>query len=154
MSQIILNGVNLNELLEKIGQVVESKLQKCPSALEQKKSPKFLTRKEVASILNVTLSTLHDWTKLGWIQCYKVGRRVLYKESEVFANVEKLSLHKHKKGSCFPTIILFLLLSSSFGLIYEKPSSPFYSLSSSSSNGIYNTATIWTAVLPKGGAIC
>ncbi len=101
MEQILLNGVNLNELLEKIGQIIESKLQKCPSVLEQRKPAKFLTRKEVAQLLNVTVTTLHEWTKLGWIQSYKVGRRVLYKEVEVLSSIDSLASCKHKKGGGF-----------------------------------------------------
>lgn len=98
MSQIFLSGMNLNELLDNIGQLVEKKLDKALSQHVKPNKPKFITRKEVATLLNVTLATLHDWTKLGWIQSYKVGRRVLYKESEVIASVEKLALNKHKKG--------------------------------------------------------
>ena len=98
MSQLFLQGINANELLESLGQLIQKRLEKVLAQINHPTKPKFLTRKEVAKILNITLGTLNDWTKLGWIQCYKVGRRVLYKESEVFANVEKLALHKNKKG--------------------------------------------------------
>ncbi|MDE3235914.1 MAG: excisionase family DNA-binding protein [Bacteroidota bacterium] len=95
--QILLNGVNLNELLEKIGQLIENKLQKHPTAT-QKSNSKFITRKEVARLINVTLPTLNEWTKLGWLQSYKIGSRVLYKEAEVISAIDKLATFKYKKG--------------------------------------------------------
>ena len=98
MNQIFLSGVNLNELLDNIGQLVEKKLEKALSHHAKPNKTKYITRKEVAKLLNVTLATLHDWTKLGWIECYKIGRRVLYKESEVIASLDRLALNKHRKG--------------------------------------------------------
>lgn len=53
-----------------------------------------MTRKEVADLLHVTLPTLHDWTKLGRLQGYKVGNRVLYKANEIDMSILKM---KHKK---------------------------------------------------------
>jgi excisionase family DNA binding protein len=51
--------------------------------MEKKESFNYLTRKEVAKMLRITLPTLHEWTKLGWIPSYRIGTRVLYKNNEV-----------------------------------------------------------------------
>jgi hypothetical protein len=48
--------------------------------------------------LKITLPTLHDWTKLGYLRSYKMGTRVLYKQSEVIETLEKVPSFKHRKG--------------------------------------------------------
>ena len=101
VNNILFTGINPNELLEQIGQLIEKKLEKALSHSPKPNKAKFLTRKEVAQLLNVTVTTLHEWTKLGWIQSYKVGRRVLYKEVEVISSIDRLALCKHKKGGGF-----------------------------------------------------
>lgn len=44
---------------------------------------KYLTRKETAQILNVSLPTLNEYTKQNKIIGYRFGVRVLYKQSEI-----------------------------------------------------------------------
>lgn len=57
----------------------------------------YVTRFEVASMLKISLPTLSEWTKLGWLTSYKMGNRVYYKLNEVESAIEKLSNNKHKK---------------------------------------------------------
>ena len=45
----------------------------------------YITRKEVAALLQITLPTVHDWTKKGVLRAYKIGKRVYYKPAEVTA---------------------------------------------------------------------
>lgn len=52
-------------------------------------SEKLLTRKETADKLKISLVTLNDWTKRGLIQSYIIGGRVLYKEKEIEASLNK-----------------------------------------------------------------
>lgn len=51
-------------------------------ALDAKKEP-YLTRKQVASLLQISLPTLHQYTKQGLINSYKIGTKVRYKTSEI-----------------------------------------------------------------------
>ena len=44
---------------------------------------KYLTRKEVAKSLSITLPTLSVWTKSGKLKAYRISRRVWYKSDEV-----------------------------------------------------------------------
>ncbi len=98
MSELFLTGVNLNQLLETIGQLVESKIKSLLPHSNTNTQSKFITRQEVARLLKITLPTLNEWTKLGWLQSYKIGFRVLYKEEEVITSVEQLATFKFKKG--------------------------------------------------------
>jgi len=45
--------------------------------------PIFLSRYEVADLLKVCITTVHNYTKRGYLKPYGIGRRVLYKKSEV-----------------------------------------------------------------------
>ena len=97
MNTIILSGFTPDDLLLRIEQLIDAKLGSQTQTTNAKES-EYITRKEVAKLLKVTLPTLHDWTKQGWVQSYKIGNRVLYKQSEVESSVEQVLFHKHKKG--------------------------------------------------------
>ncbi|GAB3018601.1 hypothetical protein GCM10027284_42060 [Cyclobacterium sediminis] len=51
----------------------------------QSEPPKeiFLTRKEAAEKLRISLVTLNEYSKRGVLKSYLIGGRVLYKESEL-----------------------------------------------------------------------
>ena len=97
MNQILLNGINLNELLEKIGQLIDRKIGHVQQPTE-KKQTKFISRAEVSKLLKISLPTLNEWTKLGWLLSYKMGNRVLYRAEEVELAFCKVTAYKHKKG--------------------------------------------------------
>jgi excisionase family DNA binding protein len=97
MSQILFTGIKLNELLERIGQLIDSKIGVLPTKKKETQSD-YLTRAEASRLLKITLPTLHDWTKLGYLKSYKMGSRVLYKESEIIQTLEQVPSFKYKKG--------------------------------------------------------
>jgi excisionase family DNA binding protein len=94
--QILVSGITVNELLSQVEQIFDAKFSIFPK--EENNQPHYLSRKEVAKLLKITLPTLHDWTKLGRLKAYKIGSRVLYKPSEVQEALEKTQSFKHKKG--------------------------------------------------------
>lgn len=49
----------------------------------------YITRRDVATLFRVTLTTVHDWTRKGILQAYKVGNRVYYKRLEVESALTK-----------------------------------------------------------------
>jgi hypothetical protein len=55
----------------------------------------FITRQETASILKISMVTLHHWTNKGLIKHYKISSRVRYKKSEVLKMLEDGSLVKY-----------------------------------------------------------
>jgi excisionase family DNA binding protein len=96
MGQILVTGITVDELLSKIEQMIDAKTS--ISLKEENNQSYYLSRKEVAKLLKITLPTLHDWTKLGYLKAYKIGSRVLYKPSEVKESLEKSKTFKYKKG--------------------------------------------------------
>lgn len=96
MKQIFLHEFTLDELLEAIGKLLDDKL-KLNESQSKKETPVYLTRKEVAVMLRVSLPTLHVYTKLGWLKAYRIGKRVLYRENEVKQGLDTLTGNKNKK---------------------------------------------------------
>lgn len=97
MQNVILSGLTVDDLLLRIEQMMEAKLN-APLQQKVKDKTEYITRKEVASILKITLPTLHEWTKLGWLPSYKMGSRVLYKKAEVEKAIDSVQAYKYKKG--------------------------------------------------------
>ncbi len=51
-------------------------------------TPQFITRKEAAKILGISLNTLHIWTKEERLKAYKMKSRVRYRKDEVLQAVQ------------------------------------------------------------------
>jgi excisionase family DNA binding protein len=95
MNQLFFTELNVDELLLKIGELIEKKLNQ--RNLPEADAKSFLSRLEVANLLKISLPTLNEWTKLGWLQSYKIGNRVLYKSNEIEDALQKVSSQKFKK---------------------------------------------------------
>ncbi len=50
-------------------------------------SDEYMTVSEVAKFMRVSNSTVYRWTTEGILQKYKIGRRNLYRKSEVEAAI-------------------------------------------------------------------
>ena len=77
-----------DSLLEKI----EDRLRKVIVESPEKKSTNYLTRKQVAEKLHITLPTLHTLTLEGILCAHRLGHRVLYKEHEIDAAMKKINV--------------------------------------------------------------
>jgi len=80
---IILQGITVSELLAQIETIIDKRIFERVEKLKSENSKKYLSRKETATLLKITLPTLHEWTKMGWLKSYKIGSRVLYIEQEL-----------------------------------------------------------------------
>jgi len=54
-----------------------------PAPPPTEKKPEYLTRKATADYLNISLSTLWRLTKDGKLKSYAIGKKVMYKTSEL-----------------------------------------------------------------------
>jgi len=77
------HNVTPQQLKESILSDVRAELQLIAQNFQPKKQPEYLTRKEVAKILKVSLVTLTDWNKKGVLKPYRLGNLIRYKRSEV-----------------------------------------------------------------------
>jgi excisionase family DNA binding protein len=60
------------------------------------KEPEYLTRKETAKKLHISLVTLNRLTNEGILQSYKIGGRVLYKTGDVNQSISE-NLKKYRR---------------------------------------------------------
>ena len=54
-------------------------------------SDQFLSRNEVAKLLKISISTVHNWTKRGILTPYHIGGRVYFKPSEIENSMFKIN---------------------------------------------------------------
>lgn len=68
-------------------EISEDVFNKISCLLEKVQTPapqtEFITRKQTAQILRVSLPTVNDWTKTGKIKGYRIGSRIRYKRHEI-----------------------------------------------------------------------
>lgn len=77
-----LHNIEANQILNPLEEI-KKQIENLTNHFQPIEPTEFLTRKEVAKMFNVTLSTLHSWTKKGNLKSYGIGGRVYYKRSEV-----------------------------------------------------------------------
>ena len=85
--QILLNGITVDELVARL----KSELIPAPAVSATKETPEdFITVKEVARLLGISLVTVHKWKKDGKLKFHRFGSRIRFKKSEILNN-EKFS---------------------------------------------------------------
>lgn len=89
MENFILSSIPFDQLQTAITEAVKLEFQKFNS-IAPPEEVKYITRKETAQILGISLVTLNEWTKTGTLQGYRVGTRVRYKKSEVLKTFQKV----------------------------------------------------------------
>lgn len=83
-----LHNVNPEEFKNAILNGVQEKLDAYQKSIESKKSTVYLTRKEVASLLGVSLVTIHDWCKKEILKPKRIGTRVRFKKEDIEKTLE------------------------------------------------------------------
>ncbi|MGY6522425.1 MAG: helix-turn-helix domain-containing protein [Mongoliitalea sp.] len=95
MQNVILSTYTPEELTGMINNAIKEAVKDIKPQESAPTSEKLLTRKETADKLKISLVTLNDWTKRGLIQSYIIGGRVLYKEKEIEASLNKTQTVKY-----------------------------------------------------------
>jgi excisionase family DNA binding protein len=50
---------------------------------EPQTQTKYLTRKDVAELLQINISSVFNWTKKGTLKSYQMGGKIFYKQSDI-----------------------------------------------------------------------
>lgn len=87
---IQLINIDPEELQEAIISGVRAEVEKLKADFQPKQPTEFLTRTEVRDLLDVDLSTIHNWTKRGKLKAYGIAGRVYYKRAEVEEAIKPL----------------------------------------------------------------
>ncbi len=87
--EIYLNGMTADQLSEMIRESLRDELQRL-RPVQPKTDTKYLTRHETACRLRISLVTLTDWVNRGKICAHKIGGRVLFRDSDVEAALNRI----------------------------------------------------------------
>lgn len=90
----IIENVTPDELIESVRRVIK---QEIAGLNLERTAPKYLTRREVADLLKISLPTLNDYTRTGRIKGHRIGSRVLYSEEEVTKAVKEIATVKYSR---------------------------------------------------------
>jgi excisionase family DNA binding protein len=76
-------GISPTELKDYILKDVRTELKAITQHFQPVKPAEYITRKEAAKILKVSLVTLSDWNKKGVLKPYRLGNLIRYKRTEL-----------------------------------------------------------------------
>ena len=93
MSELIV--LTKEDLVNTIASVLKEQLEFL-NVVEQNNQVEYLTRKEVAKLLGISLPTLNDWSKRGVVPSYRIQSRVRYIKAEVLDCLEKVNTIKYR----------------------------------------------------------
>lgn len=87
-----LHGLTPEELMASFKEVLRGELKAILEEITPNDRQKYLTRKQVAEMLNVNLSTIHSWSKSGKLKPYGIGNRVYFLKEDIVEALTPLSL--------------------------------------------------------------
>lgn len=96
MGQIQLINISEKELREGLMKDFKKELEALKENYQPKEPTEYLTRKKTAEMLDINLSTLHNWTKKGFIKAYGAGNRVYYKRNDIESMLEPINEVDHE----------------------------------------------------------
>lgn len=83
-NSILLEKLTKEELENSIRMIIREELEEFKNNLpELINEDDLLTRKEVADLLKIDLSTIHNWTKKGRLKSYGIGNRVYFRRKDI-----------------------------------------------------------------------
>lgn len=88
MKEMLLIQMTPEELKEIVYATVKEVLSEIREEQKHEEPDTLLTRKEVAKLLRISLTTVHFWSRDGKLRSYRNGRKVYYKRNEVLASFE------------------------------------------------------------------
>jgi len=94
--EIYLNGLTVDQLCNLIRESVHEEIKYLQPG-SNKSENKYLTRKEAARKLKISLVTLTDWVNTKKIKANKIGGRVLFRESDVDQALIEIVPFKRKR---------------------------------------------------------
>lgn len=96
-NSILIQNVSAAEFYEQIRRTVRDEIifQRSCEVVADKK---YLTRRETATRLRITLPTLNAYTKKGLLKGVRFGYRVLYREEDVLTAIKDIPNQKYRRG--------------------------------------------------------
>lgn len=92
MAQIQFIQTSPHDLQEQINKGVKSQLDDFLKEFKPKQPNEYLTRKEVAKLFNVDISTIHNWCKSKRLKPLGIGARVYFLRSDIEQSLTPLNV--------------------------------------------------------------
>ncbi len=90
MEQIQFISTNPTALVNLIDEAVKRQLDDLKKNLQPKEQPIYMTRQEVAEMLHVDISTVHNLSVRNVLKKHQIGGRVLYLREQVLKEIVEL----------------------------------------------------------------
>ena len=97
-NSVMITNVTPDELTEKIRTILREELGRA-NTLSPDDSSRYLTRRQVADKLDLSLPTVDKYSVLGILKGYRIGTRVLFREREVDDAVTQMLVVNRKSRS-------------------------------------------------------
>jgi len=88
-----LYNITPEELKQSIISEIRLELKEMSKKFQPVRPTEYVTRKEAAKILKVSLVTIHDWNKKGILKPYRLGNLIRYKRIEL--DKALIDIYKH-----------------------------------------------------------
>jgi excisionase family DNA binding protein len=95
-TSVLIQNLTVDDLCDKIRSTIREEFQL--SVPIKGEDPQYLTRKEAASLLKISVPTLYAYTNSGRLIAYRIGRRVLYKLADLEMRMQPVEISRYAKG--------------------------------------------------------
>lgn len=98
MENFLMSSIPLNELITVISETVKIEFERQNGLSTTQPDNEYITRKETAQILGISLPTLNEYTKRGLVPSFRIGSQIRYKKDEVLKSVNQRLFTKKQKA--------------------------------------------------------
>ena len=94
MKQLSLFQGTPEDFQKPIIKIIQKEFDILKKDFQPKEPEEYLTRQQVAKMLHIDLSSLHNWRKRGIITAYQIGGRILFRRSSIEKKIVELKITK------------------------------------------------------------
>lgn len=91
LQSTILHNTSPEDLINQLVTILRQDIENLKQNFQPKQPEEYLTRQEVADLLKIDKSTVHNHVKKGVLKQYGIGGKVYYKRSDIEAKMIPLS---------------------------------------------------------------
>ena len=96
MEKIFIDGLTLHDFLKRVDNMVHVAVTSGINEIKKemsstKKSNDLLSGKQVQEVFGISASSLYNYTRIGMIDCFKLGRLNRYSEKQIKSVLTKLN---------------------------------------------------------------
>ncbi|GGW83073.1 helix-turn-helix domain-containing protein [Salegentibacter mishustinae] len=82
-----MHNASPEELISEMQKVFKKEVEALKEHFTPKEPEELLTRTETAELLKLSIASVHNWVKNGWLKQYQKGGRVYFKRSEIMESL-------------------------------------------------------------------